>query len=72
MEAQKPRSCLSDAFKAVRAREGSISASTPRAVPEPIRRCVPPAAATRCYTFSGYVQKQKMADKSSKRSRLRG
>jgi len=53
MEAQKPRSCLSDAFKAVRAREGSVSASAPRAVPEPVRRIVPSAAASRSYSFSG-------------------
>ena len=53
MEAQKPRSCLSDAFKAVRAREGSIGTSASRAVPEPVRRFVPPAAVSRCHNFSG-------------------
>ena len=54
MEAQKPRSCLSDAFNAARVRDGSLSATAPRAIPEPVRRNTSPAAASRCYTFSGY------------------
>ncbi|KAL3142697.1 hypothetical protein ABBQ38_002999 [Trebouxia sp. C0009 RCD-2024] len=55
MEATKPRSCLSDAFKAVRAREGSNSLSSSRSVSDhqPFRRFTPPAAVSRCHVYNG-------------------
>ena len=51
MAAHKPRSCLSDAFKAVRARESGAGMSVPKLVPEPsVKKISPPVvAATRSY-----------------------
>lgn len=53
MAAHKPRSGLSDAFKALRGRESSGLISVPRAVPDSTRRLTPPAASKRNLTSNG-------------------